>query len=143
MFILYSAFNIHKEGWIVIIGVGTDLLRIGRIRDMGNGEKQLPDAFLRKCYTKRERDEAKRHSDPILYFAVRFAGKEAVFKCLGMNGDDVRLSEIEILERDNGKPYVVLSDELEESARKSGITGIQLSLSYETDYALAFAVADG
>ena len=121
----------------MILGVGTDILRMQRMRDILDSESE---SFVRKVYTERERKQAGDGPDPESYFATRFSGKEAVFKCFGIHGN-VRLSEIEILDGETGQPQVTLSGELSKIAAKKGIRNVQISLSYETDYAIAFAVA--
>jgi len=123
----------------MVIGVGTDILKIQRIRDgLGGGE-----AFLKKSFTPREREQARQRSDPALFYATRFAGKEAVFKCFGVDGGDVRLNEIEILGSDTGQPQVSLLGKALDIAAQKGIRNIQISLSYDTEYAVAFALAEG
>lgn len=124
----------------MIIGVGTDILKIQRIR---NGLDSNEDAFVKKCYSAREQEKAMTCADPALFFATRFAGKEAVFKCLGVDGTGIRLNEIEIMDADTGQPQVSLLGTMREIAKRRGIKEIHISLSYEDDYAVAFAVAQG
>ena len=73
----------------------------------------------------------------IARLACVFAAKEAVFKSLGLPGDHVRLDEIEILNDPNGRPVVTLHGDLK---RHAGEATVDLSLSSETEYCLAFAV---
>jgi holo-[acyl-carrier protein] synthase len=120
----------------MILGVGTDLLSVERMRRVVE-DPGVDSAFLRRTFTAREREEARRRPDPILYLASRFAGKEAVFKALGLAGDHVRLDEIEILNDAIGRPTVTLHGELK---RHAGEATVDLSLSSETEYCLAFAV---
>ena len=124
----------------MVAGVGTDLLSIDRIRRAVE-DPAVDSPFLVRTFTERERAEARLRPDPVLYFATRFAGKEAVFKCLGLDGGRVRLDEIEILNAENGQPFVVLTGEFRRKAELNGIADIHISLSHDTDYALAFAVA--
>ncbi len=121
----------------MIKGVGTDILSVQRIRDILADES---DPFVRKVFTPGEREQAAESPDRVSYLATRFSGKEAVFKCFGIHGN-VRLSEIEILDGETGQPQVTLSGELSGIAAEKGIREVQISLSYDTDYAVAFAVA--
>jgi phosphopantetheine--protein transferase-like protein len=121
-----------------MLGVGTDILNIQRIRNIFS---DVSDPFFKATYTDAERDQALIRPDPVLYFATRFAGKEAVFKCLGIMPAGIRLNEIEILEAETGQPRVTLFGNLKQIAENKGIRDIQVSLSYETDFAIAFAVA--
>ena len=123
----------------MVVGIGTDILKIQRIRDgLAGGE-----SFLNKSFTEKEREEARKRSDPVWFFATRFAGKEAVFKCLGVDGGDIRLNEIEILKMDTGQPQVFLSGNVLDIAEQKGVRNVRVSLSYDSEYAVAFALAEG
>ena len=122
----------------MVLGVGTDLLKIS---NLAPAVADPADAFVRKTYTEAERALILSRERPLMSYATRFAGKEAVFKCLGADGDAVRLSEIEILERETGQPAVTLHGAAAEIAAKKGIREVQISLSWDGEYALAFAVA--
>lgn len=124
---------------MMVIGVGSDILRLDRVEQDAS---QLPDGspFLRNTYTVAERAAAAARAKPSLYLATRFAGKEAVFKAFGIDSDYVKLNEIEILNDQTGQPQVTLYGHLKQLAAEKGVTDIKLSLSYDTDYAIAFAV---
>lgn len=121
------------------IGVGTDILSIQRIRDILESDRE---SFAGKVFTAKEREQASDNPDPVSYLATRFAGKEAVFKCFGIHGN-IRLNEIEILDGETGQPQVTLLGRFLDVAAEKGIRDIQISLSYENEYAVAFAVAQG
>ncbi len=90
---------------------------------------------------KKERELICSRPLPLYSFATRFAGKEAIFKCFSVHGDTLRLIDIEILETPDGSPIVCLHGKAAELAARKGITNILLSLSYDTDYAVAYATA--
>ena len=121
----------------MVLGIGIDILQIQRIRDILEGDS---DSFVNKGFTIKEREQASDRPDPVSYFAMRFAGKEAVFKCFGIHGN-IRLSEIEILDAETGQPQVTLLGKFREIAAEKGVRDVQISLSYENEYAVAFAVA--
>lgn len=124
----------------MVIGVGTDILLIDRLKR--NPEDLAVNApFLLKTYTPAERQAALARPDPVLYLSTRFAGKEAVFKALGSDDSQIRLDQIEILNRADGQPQVTLYGRMKELAEGKGVSNIHISLSYDTDYAIAFAVA--
>jgi holo-[acyl-carrier protein] synthase len=124
----------------MILGVGIDILNIERMRGVLESDS---GSFITKVFTKKERGQVSDHPDPVAYFATRFAGKEAVFKCFGIDGSGIRLSEIEIRGAETEQPQVRLLGTLSEMAAAKGIKDIQISLSYDTDYAVAFAIAQG
>ncbi|PKQ37895.1 MAG: holo-[acyl-carrier-protein] synthase [Actinobacteria bacterium HGW-Actinobacteria-1] len=122
-----------------MIGVGTDIVEISRI---GQGVETGGDVFLDKTFTAAEQEAAGRHALPVSFYAKCFAAKEAVFKTLDTDWDSgIELHEIEILERDSGQPYVVLHGHAKRIADAAGATSIALSVSYDGEYAIAFAVA--
>ena len=84
-----------------VVGVGIDLMRRGSIYApyLEDG-----DPFQRATFSDSERAAAKDHRDPYAFFETRFCGKEAVFKCLGISGERVRMCEIEILNDKTGRP---------------------------------------
>lgn len=123
----------------MIHGIGTDILEIAKITTMGT---DYNDPFFLKTFTKSERDQAAARPDPGVFFATRFAAKEAVFKCFGMDGNRIRLDDIEIITDESGAPGVNLHGMLKKTAENFKITKINLSLSWDGTYAVAFAVAE-
>ena len=126
----------------MVLGVGIDILNIRRMRDVLESDSDN-GSFVNKVFTVKEREQASDHPDPVAYFAMRFAGKEAVFKCFGIDGSGIHLNEIEIRGGETEQPRVRLLGTFREIAEKKGVKDIQISLSYDTDYAVAFAIAQG
>lgn len=122
----------------MIIGIGTDILKYGQI---AFDSLKNNDPFLMKTYTAKEQEEGESRSDKYSYYCTRFAGKEAVFKALSINGDKVSLKDIEILSNNNGQPYVILHGNLKQIALGKNIHEVLISLSYDTDYYVAFSIA--
>ena len=69
-----------------------------------------------------------------VYYATRIAGKEAVYKALG-NKDQISIQDIEILNDDNGCPYVLIKDCYQ-------CDKIHLSITTSTNLASAFCVIE-
>ena len=126
----------------MIKGIGTDILSIDKLTPIFEKEDYLNDSFVRKTYTEGEIALAESRPLPIYCYATRFAGKEAVFKALTVTGEDLHLYEIEILSDETGKPYVTLHGQALLLAQKKEISQVLISLSYEDNTAIAFAVAD-
>lgn len=123
---------------VMILGVGVDILKMDQLK---MDHLSNHDPFLRKVYTEQEQEQARLREHPFHYFATRFAGKEAVYKALNWNGAYITFLDIEILNHENGQPYVSLKGIVKEYAEKSGIREILISLSYDAEYAIAYAVA--
>ena len=122
----------------MILGIGTDILKIQHIREILENENE---AFIKRIYSKREKDQAQNRKDPIFYYATRFAGKEAVFKSLGIRANKIIMTEIEIIETETGRPEVILSGTAKRLSLENGINKVLITISYDADYAVAFAIA--
>lgn len=118
----------------MIVGVGTDIIEIDRIRKACEKE-----AFLLRTYTELERQQADGSAS---MFAGDFAVKEAVSKCFGTGFAGVAPDEIEALRDEFGKPYAVLHGRAIELAKKLNISRIHVSISDTKEIAIAFAVAE-
>jgi len=113
---------------------GVDLLLLERFESVLN---RHPDRFPRRILTDREREYC---GGRLAEMAVRFAGKEAVMKCLGTGVRGVKWKEIEILANARGKPVVILHGGARERAREIGLERIEISLTHEQNMVCAFAV---
>lgn len=114
--------------------VGIDLLAIARLQrvlDRHNGR------FLTRCYTP---EEVAYCRGRVPELAARFAAKEAVMKALGTGIRGAGWREIEILPDRRGKPLVYLYGRAKERAERIGLTGLDVSLTHERDFAVAAVV---
>jgi holo-[acyl-carrier protein] synthase len=120
-------------------GVGTDILLIDRVRRCVDSP-----SFVRRTFTEVETRLSESRPDPASYYAKVFAGKEAVFKCFGISADALgSWRDVEIVDSDEQQPVVNLSGSLAAMASSRGVSRVLLSLSYDTDYAIAFAALIG
>lgn len=109
----------------MIKGIGCDIVSVDRVKNI----IQATPAFVKRIYGEKEIEEYHRRND-VSYLASRFAAKEAVVKALTKYEHD--LNFIEILNDGDGKPYVVIQGQ-----RRYDIF---VSLSYETDYVIAYVI---
>lgn len=124
----------------MIVGIGTDILQINRMREAWERTPKLAQRIL----TPTELDDCTNTTDPALFLAKRFAAKEAVSKALGTGiGRGVSWQHIEIVKGKNGRPLVELTAGAEERAKALAIHNLQLSYSDEKEYVVAFVVAEG
>lgn len=124
----------------MVVGIGTDILKINSLNTDNLKEN---DPFLLANYTTLEIRAAQERENSLYYYATRFAGKEAVFKALNRTSHKVRFCDIEILNMESGQPCVTLYGALLKEAREAGIEKVLISLSYDCDYAIAYATAIG
>jgi holo-[acyl-carrier protein] synthase len=119
-----------------VIGVGTDLIEIARIRR----SLERYAGFRDRCFTQAEQEYCESRPNPAQSYAGRFAGKEAVGKALGFGvARAFAWKEIEIIGRP--KPSVHLSGRLAAFSEGSGVRAIDLSMTHSRELAQAVAVA--
>lgn len=115
---------------------GTDICSVGRMQE---SIEKLGEKFLRRVFTPKEMAycEARKVGKYECY-AARFAGKEAVYKAISPAREQGGVfTEVEILNDEVGRPYVILHGELAIIAKNCDIA---VSLSHEKEYAIAMAI---
>ena len=122
-----------ERGNMEIYGIGTDIIEISRI------EKAINQTalFKKKVYTEKEIEHIEKKKNPYASYAGRFAAKEAVSKAFGTGVYGFSLSDIEILNDEMGKPYVMLYNAIKEKAQ--GLV-IQISISHSREYAVSTVI---
>jgi holo-[acyl-carrier protein] synthase len=123
----------------VVIGVGIDVVRIGRFaRAMG----RYRGRFLDRLFTSGERERFRRHPSAERHLAARFAAKEAALKALGTGwGQGVAWREVEIVGGGRQPASLVFLGRAKAAADRLGIRRTLVSLSHDGDYAAAFVIA--
>ena len=92
----------------MIVGIGNDIIEIERI------EKAISkESFKIKIYTQRELENIEKRGDRVETYAGIFSAKEAISKAIGTGVREFSLTNLEILNDDLGKPYVVVSEKLD------------------------------
>ncbi len=128
-----------KQVDVLIVGIGTDIVEIARVKRAAARE-----AFLMRVYTEAERSYCEsRGVQRMASYAARFAGKEAVMKALGTGLRGGTLHDIEILPDALGGPRVHLSGYFAQLARSRSVSKVWVSLSHSRAYATAQCVMEG
>jgi holo-[acyl-carrier protein] synthase len=123
----------------MILGLGTDIIEIGRMCKAVEGPH-----FLARVFTQKEIEYCNsRGAQRAASYAARFAGKEAVLKAFGTGLRGGTLLDIEILPDALGCPVVFLAGHYGDLAKKRGVTGIFISLSHAREYATAQCILEG
>ena len=120
-----------------IFGVGTDIVKINRIKKLLRRKN-----VLEKLFNKEEISKCKRIKKMENCFAKRFAAKEAFSKALGTGiSKGIYFNQIVVLNEKNGKPFIKLIENtkknVEKKLKKKNYK-ISLSLTDENEYAVAF-----
>lgn len=119
----------------MILGVGTDIIEIERIRRAVSREH-----FRRRVFTELEQNYCEsRGTQSAASYAARFAAKEAFFKALG-TGIVTNLTEVEIQNDDAGQPKIILHGTAKNLAAEKNIAQIFVSLSHSREFATAVAL---
>ena len=119
----------------MILGLGNDIIEIERVRA---SIERHGLHFLNRLFTQAEQDYCYKFQDPSPHFAGRFSAKEAIAKALGTGfGTHLSWHDIEILNDEQGKPIVYLSDAVK---KRYGNPRIHVSISHSTYYANAVAL---
>lgn len=140
-FISMTAFNrllIGEERVTMIFGIGIDIIKVERMREV---VERWGERFLRRVFTENEIAYCYEKKNPFLSLAVRFAAKEAFIKAAG-SGMAVSLTDIEVLNNDNGRPSIAIKGKLLEVFGEKSVFGTHLSLSHEKEFGVACVVID-
>ena len=97
-----------RAGEAVILGLGMDVVEIGRIARLLDGSAGRAERFLARCFTPGERAFCEARRDRASRYAARFAAKEAAVKALGAPRG-VRWLDLEVT-RAEGAPAVAGAD---------------------------------
>ncbi len=120
-----------------MIGIGTDLVDMGRFRRSLERTPGLRERLFRPA----ERAYADLRADPTERYAVRFAAKEAVLKALGLGLGGVAMYDIEVVREPSGRPVLLLHGGAADAASAAGVERWLLTLSHTDLMATATAVA--
>lgn len=116
---------------------GVDIVNVSRIDRILSDNRQQ---FYNKIFTLGEINyiEDKGHKSTTV--AGLFAAKEAISKALGTGIGTLGWKDIEILHEAKGRPYINFTERGQKIIDKLSIGEIQISISHETEYAIAFVV---
>ena len=127
-----------------VIGTGVDLVENERVREI---LERWGAHFRDRVFLASEQTYCEEKASPWLYYAGRFAVKEAVSKAFGTGiGPSLGWLDVEVVKNaETGAPSVRLSERGQTLARAQGVGRVLISLSHTRHFAVAHAllVADG
>ncbi len=124
----------------MIYGIGTDLVDIDRVKKILSKNR---DGFIKKVLSEHERALFANKSESAAYCAKRFAAKEAFAKALGTGiGRVVSFQDLTVRNNENGRPHFVPSETLRQYLVEKKIKQAHLSISDESQNAIAFVVLE-
>jgi holo-[acyl-carrier protein] synthase len=113
--------------------LGIDIIKVERIRA---SLARFGERFSRRVLTDAERRYVRDRPET---FAGRWAAKEAVSKVLGLGVRGIGWRDIEVVRLPTGQPSVLLHGRAAARAEQLGMGRIALSITHESDYAVAIA----
>jgi phosphopantetheine--protein transferase-like protein len=113
--------------------LGIDIIKVERIRDT---LARFGTRFSGRVLTPSEQRYVRDRPET---FAGRWAAKEAVSKVLGLGVRGIGWRDIEVERLPTGQPSVRLHGRAAARAEQLGMTRIALSITHESDYAVAVA----
>lgn len=122
------------------IKTGVDIVDINRIERIFYVKK---DKFLKKVFTEKEIEYFSKRNYKVNSIAGIFAAKEAISKVLGSGIGYINWHDIEVLHNERGKPYTNINAKLDNKMKELGLNNLDISISHEKNYAIAFAIGIG
>ena len=120
----------------MIIGIGVDLVSVEKI-----AESVKSEAFQRKVFTPDEITTCEKIANAAEHYAGKFAAKEAFMKAIGKGiRQEVWFTQIEVLNRESGAPYLQVNGEAERTLLTLGVQEMYISISHAEGMAVAMIV---
>ena len=129
----------------MILGIGTDLINIKRIRKVLN---RFGDRFERRVFSELEIERSRRKSDPSSSYAKRWAAKEACSKALGIGlRMGISWKEMHVVNLKSGKPELIIEGKakyfLEKMTPRGYTPKVNVSLTDDYPWAKAIVIIEG
>ena len=117
---------------------GVDLVKVPRIKQAIHKHGEV---FLKRIFSPGEiaycESQLKRKFE---HYAGRFAAKEAFYKAVSPKSARIRFKDLEVKRLGNGAPEFYIHDEEKKRLGLSDDLTISVSISHDTDYAVAMVV---
>jgi holo-[acyl-carrier protein] synthase len=124
----------------VIVGIGIDLEKVDRFRDLLD---RWGARFEEKLFTEAERAYCLGRGKPEQHFAARFAAKEAALKAMGVPRNvGLEWQHFEIVHAESGAPELKLTHAARAAADRLSVVRVHLTLTHTVDTAAAFVVLE-
>lgn len=118
--------------------VGTDIVQVGRIRELMGRHPQFRDTV----FTPQESAYCEGRRRIWEHFAARFAAKESVMKAVGRGWlQGLEWTDIEVARTASGEPSIRAHATLEQRMRELGIGSFRVSMSHCASFATAVVIA--
>ncbi len=129
----------------MIYGIGTDIAQVSRFEKWVKNPDMIRRYFDENEYFSSGLNvEEKQIGQACRHYAARFAAKEAFSKALGTGFAGLELSDFYVVKNEEGKPSFQIGEKTKKilDTRTEKNYNIQLSISHENDYAVAFVIIE-
>jgi holo-[acyl-carrier protein] synthase len=121
-----------------VLGIGLDLVEVGRFEGVLSRQGER---FIKRVFTEAEQRYCGTKKEPAMFYAARFAAKEAVAKAFGTGiGSALGWLDIEVAHGPTGAPVVRLSGKGAELALQRGVREVLISLTHTSVSAAASVI---
>lgn len=123
----------------MIVGIGCDVVNHDITQSLGWASNL---SKMQRIFSAKELELFEAHKTD-KFISGRFAGKEAVLKCLstGMK-DGISLTDIQVLQTEAGKPVIQIEGQVKRIAQQLGIVSWHISISHTPNSSTAFVIAE-
>ena len=122
----------------MIAGIGVDVVHVHRMTRW----RKIPGLPERYFDPQELAETLSKGSGVDLSLAARFAAKEAFGKALGTGLAGIVLKDIMVRNKHNGQPEIIVSGTALKALKLCGAARIHLSLTHESDNAIAMVVLE-
>ncbi len=126
----------------MILGIGMDVVEVGRIARLLDGPGAQAERFLARCFTPAERVFCDARRDRASGYAGRFAAKEAAVKALEAPRG-VTWHDVEVTRAEGRAPALVLAGQARAAAARLGVARLHLTITHDGGVAAAMVVLEG
>jgi holo-[acyl-carrier protein] synthase len=124
----------------MIVGIGVDIVDVGRIKDL---LERYRERFVRRVFTEGEAGYAEKSIREAERLAGRFAVKEAVLKAFGTGkSQGILWRDVETIRGAMGKPEVKLYNNANNYMIKLKGNRIHVSITHDGGKAVAFVIIE-
>jgi holo-[acyl-carrier protein] synthase len=124
----------------MILGIGTDVIEVQRIRE---SIEKYGERILKRLFTPVEIEYCSSRKNAALHYAGRFAVKEATFKAMGRGwGGDISWKDVETTNEPSGAPRLHFYGKALEIVTEKKMTASYVSISHIEQIATAIVVLE-
>jgi len=126
----------------MIVGIGIDICKVERVEKVL--AKNYSQKFKEKIFTSNEIEYCEKFKNSSQNFAVRWAIKEAFYKALPEELQEISSwQSIEFINESGKKPFIrILDEKLKEEFQNQKIAKIHSSVSHEKEYCVAQVILE-